>query len=89
MYSICFRHLIVADSLELEVLYATTNAFSFGRFQLVDICHECPRHTVNGRAHIEVQDGIGYFAVKIESARGASTCPRDGIHRSHWFSPLA
>ena len=42
MRSICFRHLILPDGIALEVLDATTNAFSFGGFQLVNVSHECP-----------------------------------------------
>ena len=58
MYSIRFRHLILPDGIALEVLDATTNAFSFGRFQLRYVRDKCPRHTVDGRADVKVQDGV-------------------------------
>ena len=68
MYSIRFRHLILPDGIALEVLDATTNAFSFGRFQLRYVRYKCPRHTVNCWAHIDIEDVVGYFSVKIGTA---------------------
>lgn len=79
----------MSDGGALEVLDATTNALSFGGFQPVNVRHESTRHTVDCRADIDVEDGVGDFSVKVESARIASTYPRGGIHRSHLFSPLA
>ena len=55
----------MADCLALEVLNFPTNALSFGWFQFCDILDKRPRHTVDSRADIEVQDGVGYFSVKV------------------------
>lgn len=63
MHSIGFRHLMMADCLALEVLYSTTNAFSFGGFQLVNVLHEASRHTVHSRTDVDVEDGVGDFSV--------------------------
>ena len=63
MHSIGFRHLMMADCLALEVLYSTTNAFSFGGFRLVNVLHEASRHTVHSRTDVDVEDGVGDFSV--------------------------
>lgn len=63
MRSIGSCHLVMADCLALEVLYSTTNAFSFGGFQLVNVLHEASRHTVHSRTDVDVEDGVGDLSV--------------------------
>ena len=63
MRSYFLRHLVVADCLALEVLDATTDALSFGWFQLVNVLHKRSRHTVDCRTDVNVEDGVGDFAV--------------------------
>ena len=63
MRSVGFCHLMMSDGGALEVLDATTNALSFGRFQLVNVLHESSRHTVHSRTDVDVEDGVGDFSV--------------------------
>lgn len=63
MCSVCFCHLMMSDGGTLEVLYSTTNAFSFRRFQLVNVLHERSRHTVDCWADVDVEDWVGDLSV--------------------------
>lgn len=53
----------MSDGGALEVLDATTDALSFGWFQLVNVLHERSRHTVDCWADVDAEDWVGDLSV--------------------------
>lgn len=82
-------HRVTTDAVVLERIDSRPDSFSFRRFKPMNILDVPSRETTDSSAVVILHNRICHLAVKVYPARRTSTYHTDGIHRSHWFSPLA